>query len=330
MLLMTGNFPNFYEMADGNVTPVPTNTPGSATNTPVPPTTTSVPPTATVPSGTGACKVNYVIANEWGSGFQANVMITNNKTSAIDGYTLTWTHAPGQVVTSGWNVTLSQAGNKVTATNPAGSWMGKINANGGTASFGFQGTLTNKAVVPTDFVLNGTACNGVSGVTPTSVPPTVTSVPPTATSVPPTATVIVPPTATAVPPTATRVSPTATSAPPTATAVPPTATPSTGTGCSVSYVVGNDWGSGFTTNVRIGVETAVSGWTLKFNFPDNQTITNLWGGAYSQSGKSVTVNNESWNGNIGANGNASFGFQATYSGNNNVPSNFTLNGKLCN
>lgn len=97
----------------------------------------------------------------------------------------------------------------------------------------------------------------------------------------------------------------------------------------MDYVVQNQWGSGFIANVTIGVDTAVSGWTLQFNFPGNQTITNLWGGVYNQSGSSVTINNESWNGNIGANGSTSFGFQATYSGSNNVPASFTLNGANC-
>ena len=335
MLLMTGNFPNFYEMAEGGIA---TATPGAATNTPSVPTNTppatAVPPTATQPSTGGVCQVNYVVSNSWGNVFQANVKVTNNSSTAISGWTLNFSHVSGQTATGGWNATISQSGNNVAINNPASYWNGQIPANGGSVTFGLQGTFTGSVVIPTNFVLNGTACNGGNPPptsvppTPTSIPPTVTAVPPTATNVPPTAT-SVSPTATSVLPTATNVPPTATSVPPTATAVPPTATPGTGAGCSVSYVVGNDWGSGFTTNVTIGVKTAVSGWTLKFNFPGNQTITNLWGGAYSQSGQSVTVNNASWNGNIGANGNASFGFQATYSGNNNAPSNFTLNGELC-
>ncbi len=145
----------------------------------------------------------------------------------------------------------------------------------------------------------------------------------------PTATAV-PPTPTSIPPTPTNPPATATTVPPTATSVPPTETPGTGTGCSVDYVVQNQWGSGFIANVTIGVDTAVSGWTLQFNFPGNQTISNLWGGVYTQSGSSVTVNNESWNGTIPANGSTTFGFQASYSGSNNVPGTFTLNGQACN
>ena len=101
--------------------------------------------------------------------------------------------------------------------------------------------------------------------------------------------------------------------------------------CSVNYAITNSWGSGFTANVTItNSGSSINGWRLRFNFPGNQTITNLWNGSYSQSGSAVTVNNASWNGTIPANGSASFGFQATYSGSNNVPGTFTLNGQACN
>jgi cellulose 1,4-beta-cellobiosidase len=93
--------------------------------------------------------------------------------------------------------------------------------------------------------------------------------------------------------------------------------------------VQQQWGNGFIGNVTIGVGTAVSGWTLEFTFPGNQTITNMWGGTYTQSGSSVTVNNESWNSNIPANGTTNFGFQANFSGSNNPPVTFTLNGQIC-
>ena len=317
MLLMTGNFPNFYEMAENGLPP--TATPGSSTSTP---TQTAVPPTATPGSG-GVCEVDYVVVNSWSNVFQANVTITNNANTPISGWALAFTHAPGQTATGGWNADISQSGNNVTVSNPASYWNGNIGANGGTASFGLQGTFTGSVVIPNDFVLNGTACNDGGPIsTSTPVPPTATSQPPTATSVPPTVTSI-PPTATSVPPTATAVSPTN-------TPVPPTATPGSGASCTVTYEDNNDWGSGFVANVTIAVDTAVSGWTLEFDFPGNQTITNLWSGNYAQSSNSVTVTNADWNGNIPANGSTTLGFQAVYSGSNNAPTSFTLNGTSCN
>jgi cellulase/cellobiase CelA1 len=326
MLLMTGNFPNFYEMADGNVTPVPTLPP---TNTPA--VTHTPTATATTPPGGGVCAVDYVIANQWGGGFQANVTITNNSAAPVNGYTLAWNHAPGQVVTSGWNVTIAQSGSAVSASNAAGYWNGVIGANGGKVSFGFQGTLAGgRAVVPGSFALNGVTCGGVLPPTATSAPPTQTAVPPTASSVPPTAT-SVPSTATSAPPTATSAPPTATSIPPTATTAPPTATPGAGA-CAVAYAVTNDWGSGFTANVTLTNTggSALNGWTLTYAFPGNQTISNAWNGTAVQSGKNVTVTNAGWNGSLPPNGSASFGFQASYSGSNTAPAVFKVNGSTCN
>ena len=320
-------------------TPTPTVPPGSTpTNTPIPPTPTTVPPTNTPVPG-GPCAVDYNVVNQWGNGFQVDVTITNNDSSPIAGWTLTWTHASGQQVTSAWNATVSQTGNNASASNPASHWNGTIGANGGTVAFGFQGTHTGSVVIPTDFAVNGTACNGGGPIptatsappTATSVPPTATSVPPTATSAPPTATSL-PPTATSVPPTATSVPPTATSVPPTATSVPPTATPGSGAPCSIDYVVVNQWSSGFNADVTItntGSNT-INGWSVTFTFPGNQSIVNLWNGSYTQNGASVAVTDAGYNGSIPAGGNVSFGFQASYSGSNASPSSFILNGVACN
>ena len=121
---------------------------------------------------------------------------------------------------------------------------------------------------------------------------------------------------------------------PTATATPtpsssPTPTPTSGTGCSVSYTVQNDWGNGATINITItnnGTET-IDGWELKFSFPGNQQITNLWCGKYTQNGPAVTVTNEAWNSAIPPNAAVNFGFNISYSGTNAKPVSFIINGK---
>ncbi|MBN1311572.1 MAG: cellulose binding domain-containing protein [Anaerolineae bacterium] len=140
-----------------------------------------------------ACSVDYTRQNDWGSGFTANVVITNNGSSAINGWTLTWTFPGNQQIVHLWNGSYTQSGASVSVSNAG--WNGTIGANGGTASFGFNANYSGTNSDPTSFALNGVTCNG--GTVPTSVPPT--SVPPT--SVPPTG---VPPTSvppTSVPPT---------------------------------------------------------------------------------------------------------------------------------
>ena len=101
-------------------------------------------------------------------------------------------------------------------------------------------------------------------------------------------------------------------------------------GCSVNYTIASQWNVGFSTNVTItNLGSPLTSWSLKWTFGGNQQITQLWNGAYTQSGTSVTVNNLSYNGSIGTNGTTSFGFNGSYSGTNAVPASFTLNGTTC-
>jgi hypothetical protein len=124
--------------------------------------------------------------------------------------------------------------------------------------------------------------------------------------------------------------PAPTNTPPGPTAPPPTNQPP-GDSCSVYYSQ-YDWGSGATVSVIINNNSSstINGWTLAWTFPGNQQITSLWNGSYNQSGASVSVSDAGWNGTIGANGGtASFGFNISYSGSNQAPTNFTLNGTPC-
>ncbi|MFV2020427.1 GH12 family glycosyl hydrolase domain-containing protein [Micromonospora sp. LOL_023] len=120
-----------------------------------------------------------------------------------------------------------------------------------------------------------------------------------------------------------------TTAPP--TTAPPISPPPPGTGaCRVSYTP-NTWNNGYTTDVRItntGSST-LNGWTLAYQLPAGQTISNSWNATVSQSGTSVTARNFSWNGTLAPNATVSFGYQATYSGSYSSPTSFTLNGTRC-
>ncbi|MEH1124981.1 PHB depolymerase family esterase [Micromonospora sp. CPCC 206061] len=122
--------------------------------------------------------------------------------------------------------------------------------------------------------------------------------------------------------------------PPPTTTAPPTSTPPTsppaGTGCRVGYTA-NSWNTGFTATVAItnSGSAPVNGWTLQWTWSGNQQVTSAWSATVAQSGNQVTARNAAWNGTIAASGSVSFGFQATYSGANNAPTQFTLNGTAC-
>ncbi|MET7401808.1 cellulose binding domain-containing protein [Dactylosporangium sp. NPDC005572] len=103
----------------------------------------------------GACRVRYELS-DWGSSFNANVTITNNGTSAVNGWSLVWSFPGNQTINSIWNARATQAGRQVTATNE--SWSASIPA-GGSVNFGLNGnSTTGTNGVPAAFTLNGTTC----------------------------------------------------------------------------------------------------------------------------------------------------------------------------
>jgi cellulase/cellobiase CelA1 len=100
--------------------------------------------------------VSYANQNDWGSGATINVTITNGSSSAINGWTLTWTFAGNQQIVNLWNGSFTQTGASVSVRDAG--WNGVLAANGGTASFGFNLSYTGANAAPTAFRLNGTAC----------------------------------------------------------------------------------------------------------------------------------------------------------------------------
>lgn len=102
--------------------------------------------------------------------------------------------------------------------------------------------------------------------------------------------------------------------------------------CTVAYQVTSQWAGGFNADVRITNTgtAAITGWTLRWTYAGTQRISNLWNGAYTQTGSSVEVANLGYNATIGAGGGSqTFGFQGTWSGGNAGPAAFTLNGLPC-
>ncbi|MEV6804947.1 glycoside hydrolase family 48 protein [Streptomyces sp. NPDC051132] len=102
------------------------------------------------------CSVDYK-TNDWGSGFTADLTLTNRGTDAINGWTLTYAYAGNQKLTSGWNGTWSQSGQTVTAKNA--SYNGTI-AAGAAVTTGAQFTYSGANTAPTSFAVNGTTCAG--------------------------------------------------------------------------------------------------------------------------------------------------------------------------
>ncbi|OIJ67847.1 glycoside hydrolase family 6 protein [Streptomyces mangrovisoli] len=101
------------------------------------------------------CTVDYTVQNQWDTGFTAAVTITNNA-AAKSSWSVKWSYAGNQKVTSYWNSKITQSGTAVTANNE--SYNGTI-ATGGSVSFGFNGSYSGTNAVPTAFTLDGVTCN---------------------------------------------------------------------------------------------------------------------------------------------------------------------------
>jgi mannan endo-1,4-beta-mannosidase len=139
-------------------------------------------------------------------------------------------------------------------------------------------------------------------------------------------------------PTPTTTGPSASASPSRSPSSSPSASPSSSSSpppagaCTVRYNL-SDWGSSFNGDVTIRNTgtSAVNGWTLRWTFPGNQVVTNMWNAVPAQSGKQVTATNPaSYNTRIPAGGSLNFGFSGTsVAGTNGVPASFTLNGVTC-
>jgi hypothetical protein len=103
--------------------------------------------------------------------------------------------------------------------------------------------------------------------------------------------------------------------------------------CNITYqwptwVGGNGFGASI--DIRNTGPAITNGWSLVFSFPNGQQLQNGWPVSVTQSGSTVTAaSNAAWNQSIPSNGVFNVAFNGTFSGGNNPPTAFTLNGTTC-
>ena len=100
------------------------------------------------------CQVQYVMG-QWNVGFSVNITLSNTGTTAISGWTLTFSFDGNQQITQVWNAALTQTGQNVTLKNV--SYNSNI-APGGSTGFGFNGSYSGTNDIPPYFFLNNQAC----------------------------------------------------------------------------------------------------------------------------------------------------------------------------
>src|SRR5699024_3824896 len=73
----------------------------------------------------------------------------------------------------------------------------------------------------------------------------------------------------------------------------------------------------------------INDWTLEWEFPGNQQVSNSWSASLTQSGQNASATSAGHNASIATDETIDFGFNADYSGTNAAPGSFSLDGVLC-
>ncbi|GAB3803133.1 cellulase family glycosylhydrolase [Micromonospora zhanjiangensis] len=150
----------------------------------------------TTASAAAGCSVTYTNTSAWQSSptsgsFNTTIAITNLG-DPVSHWTLTFTMPTGHTRTGGWNATYTGT-TTVSATDIG--WNGAIGTNQTNTSVGLQGDWTRSTAgptppspfpQPTNFALNGVACTGGTGPSPTPTTPRPTTPGPTPTTPTPT------------------------------------------------------------------------------------------------------------------------------------------------
>jgi cellulose 1,4-beta-cellobiosidase len=119
-------------------------------------------------AATSSCTAAYSVTTDWGSGFTASLTITDSGTAAITGWTVTYSYAGNQALSSGWNGTWTQSGKAVTVASL--SYNGNLAAGASTtagANFNYSGTNAAPTSV-TCTPAGGTTGGGSITATPAS------------------------------------------------------------------------------------------------------------------------------------------------------------------
>ena len=85
-----------------------------------------------------------------------------------------------------------------------------------------------------------------------------------------------------------------------------------GAGCSASLRIDSQWDSGFNATVTVTNtgSRVTTGWTVRWTWPANQSVVNMWNANNQPSGQNQTATNLGYNGSVAIGQSTTFGFQA--------------------
>lgn len=248
------------------------------------------------PPSSGSVRVSHTITSDWGSGYNADIAITNQGSDTISGWTLEFDSV--NPIGSLWNGVKTGNGSHYTVTNAA--WNGNL-APGASVTIGF-GATGSSANGPTGCVFNGNGCSFDSPAPPPPPPPP----PPPGEcedGVDNDADGVIdgddPGCISGVGDGSTESS------------ADPSPPPTNGDVFVDEPTITSDWGSGYCASARVinDTDSAVSGWAA--TFMASGTISSLWNVQWSQTGSTIQLTPSGWNNQLTAGASIGFGFCAS-------------------
>lgn len=229
----------------------------------------------TASASTERVSVTWEVTQDWGTGYQGAVTVTNLTGRALDPWSITVPY--GNHITSIWDGTINEESGAYRFGGP--SWSRSL-APGASARFGFIARPTGAPLSPTTCTTPAAACEIVGAATVTPAPaPTPTP------------------------------TPTPTPAPTDPAPAPSSPTvPATDADITVGVKVVTDWGNGRNVDLVItnSGDRPIDGWSV--TLPWTGTGVSLWNATHTLSGGALTVKSLSWNSRLEPGASATVGF----------------------
>lgn len=139
---------NSFSVSVGGSSSSPSPSPSaSPTSSPSPtPTASPTPSPSPTSSAAASCSAAYSVVSSWPGGFQGQVVLTNNGSAPLNGWSAGWTFPGDQKISSLWNGSYTQSGETVSVSNEP--YDASI-APKGTVTIGFTGTYSSSVASPT-------------------------------------------------------------------------------------------------------------------------------------------------------------------------------------
>ncbi|MFG3339960.1 cellulase family glycosylhydrolase [Glycomyces sp. NPDC048151] len=101
-------------------------------------------------------------------------------------------------------------------------------------------------------------------------------------------------------------------------------------GCEVQYEVTGQWPGGFTADVKVtNLGEPIDGWEVDWVWLEGQHVTSMWNAQHTSAPPAAKAENLSYNAKIATGASTSFGFVGYWAGVNTDPTEFRLNGRVC-